>query len=402
MKEQLLQATFKGAAFYWRSLTTELGKSSISHRYPGSPRRFVEDMGRLPNTFSIEAVIGGGDAYTANKQALENAISSPGAGWLVHPTYGRVLCTAKPATCRESLKTIGQANYTLKFERHYDSPRPETTGPTARKVNLLSQQSLSQLAETSAENYKIPKSPAFYEKAVDQLNEISDQLENATLSFSAKQNASRNIVDSIRRFKRNVNDYVSAPHDMFKNIEDIFNELATLDDGLLDRLGRFTSMFGKTSDAPAGQAMTPASRIPPISYESEEAESNRRLLQENLNTGALTQAYKTISEITFTDEKTLDESVERLESHFEIMSNAHIMTFPLRDIVIDMRITSNRLIQKQRLTTSKIVDTHLKVKTPLMVVLYRHSGSIDNSDYMQGLNFEKSQSFAIGNVEVLE
>lgn len=402
MKDRLLQATFKGAAFYWRSLTTELGKDSVSHRYPGSPRRFVEDMGRLPNTFSIEAMVAGNEGYNANKQALENALSSPGAGWLVHPTYGRVLCTAKPATCRESLKTLGQAIYTLKFERHYDSPRPITNEPNARKVKLLSDQSLSQLSETSAQNYKIPKSPAFYEKAVDQLNQISDQLENATLSFSAKQNVSRNIIDSIHRFKRNLNDYVSSPHDLFNNIHDIFNELATLDDGLFDRLGRFTSMFGKTSDAPAGQVMTPASRIPPISYESVEAESNRRLLQENLNTGALTQGYKTISEITFTDEKTLDESVKRLESHFEIMSNAHIMTFPLRDIVIDMRTTSNRLIQKQRLTTSKIVKTHLKVETPLMVVLYRHAGSVDNSDYIQGLNFGESQSFAIGDIEVIE
>lgn len=85
MKDRLLQATFKGAAFYWRSLTTELGKDSVSHRYPGSPRRFVEDMGRLPNTFSIEAMVAGNEGYNANKQALENALSSPGRVGLFIP-----------------------------------------------------------------------------------------------------------------------------------------------------------------------------------------------------------------------------------------------------------------------------------------------------------------------------
>lgn len=402
MKEQLLQATFKGAAFYWRSLTTELGKNSISHRYPGSPRRFIEDMGRLPRTFTIEGMISGGDAYKANKQALENALSSPGAGWLVHPTYGRVLCTAKPATCRESLKTLGQATYTLKFERHYDSARPVPEGPSPRKVQLLSQDSMAAIAETSAANYKIPKSPAFYQKAVDQLNEISDELEKASSSFSAKQNASKNIVDSLRRFKRSINDYVSSPREMFDNIKDIFDELATLDDSLFDQFNRFKSMFGKTSDAPAGQAMTPASRIPPISYESVEAESNRRLLHENLNTGALTQACKTISEIEFTDQATLDDSVNTIESQFEIVNEAHLMTFPLRDKVVEIRNTANKLLEKKRITTNRIVDTTLKTEMPLMVVLYRHSGAVDNSDVIQGLNFDNSQTFAKGNVEVIE
>lgn len=400
MKDKLLQATFKGAAFYWDSLSTQLGKDSVSHRYPGSSRRFCEDMGRIPRVFTLEAVILGGINYYANKQALENALSSPGPGWLVHPTYGRVLCTAKPATCREDLKNIGQAKYSLKFERSFDEARPVDFAPSQRKIVKLSDSALDSISETAASQYEVPVSPSFFDKAIEQIDSFTDQLNSANEKMAPTTFNAGEVLGSINRFKRSASDLVTNPTTMFEQLKAISRSLLTMDDLLIDRFNRLTGFFGESSNAPPGNK-GPAP-IPPFSYESKNSRNNNDLLNETNNLNSLVLAYRTVGLIEFKDQDSLDEAQQRLEDQFSRCLDAKLMKEPLRDPIVDLRITANQLLQEKRLLTKKITVDEVLAPLPLNVILYMHTGSIEDSDYMRGINTAQNQTFAIGDVKVIE
>ena len=400
MKERLLQATFKGAAFYWDSLSTQLGKDSISHRYPGSPRRFCEDMGRIPRVFTVEAVILGGENHYANKQALENALSSPGAGWLVHPTYGRVLCTAKPASCREDLKNVGQAKYTLKFERSFDEARPVDFAPSQRKIVKLSDSALDGISDSAADKYEVAVSPSFFDKAIEQINDLSDELIRANELVSPSTFNAGEVLGAINKFKRSASSLVTSPETMFNQLKAISRSLLTMDDLLIDRFNRLTGFFGESSNSPPGRK-GPAP-IPPFSYESKNAQNNNDLLNETTNLNTLVLAYRTVGIMEFKDQDSLDEAQQRLENQFANSLDAQLMKEPLRDSVIDLRNTANQLLQEKRLLTKKITVDEVKVPMSLNLILFMHTGSTEDSDYIQGLNLEQSQTFAEGEIKVIE
>lgn len=78
------------------------------------------------------------------------------------------------------------------------------------------------------------------------------------------------------------------------------------------------------------------------------------------------------------------------------------MDKPLRDTVLSLRITSHNVIEQKRLLTKRIVESEFKNDIPLNVALYMFEGNIDDSDYILGLNQEQDQTFAKGEIRLLQ
>ena len=87
--EQLQPASFRGIPFLVNAETKTGGKKTVTHEYVGSDKRFTEELGLLPPSFSIEAVIHGNEAIST-RLLLEDALDEPGLGILVHPVYGAI------------------------------------------------------------------------------------------------------------------------------------------------------------------------------------------------------------------------------------------------------------------------------------------------------------------------
>ena len=64
--ENLNVASFRGARFLIKSHSTSGGRKTVNHEYPNSDRRFVEDLGELQETFSIQGIIHG-DNYSLDR-----------------------------------------------------------------------------------------------------------------------------------------------------------------------------------------------------------------------------------------------------------------------------------------------------------------------------------------------
>lgn len=89
LSEKYQQASFRAINFFIRSEDVKGGKKFVSHEYPNSNRRFVEELGLNPGVFAIQGFIHG-DSAIEQKQNLERAFQAEGVGVLIHPLYGRL------------------------------------------------------------------------------------------------------------------------------------------------------------------------------------------------------------------------------------------------------------------------------------------------------------------------
>ena len=407
ISEQMQQATFKGVPFYWKKLRTKLGKDSVSHEYAGSSRRFVEDMGQFPKVFTIEAEIGGGDAYLNNKQALEAAISSEGAGLLVHPTYGQVQCMAKPATCVESLEEVGIAKYTLTFEKTELEIRPSDTEPTLRKVEQKKTDALGKLATAAADNFTVPTSPSFFDKAVSQINSLTESLSAAAGSIASVRDDAWQVFTAIEALEDAAADLVTQPLALYNDLIAIYGEVMGIDDFIEDQFRRVSAFFGDESDSGPTQG-SPNQGAPtekPIetpSYESQASEDNRKNTNEASNLCGLINIYVVIVKIDFTSTEDLDDAIDFVEDKFQMMADSALMQTPVRDDVIELRNTAMKVLDAKRLSTKKIVTRDLPNDTPLAVALFDQQGTIDDIEFIIGLNPQQDVVFAAGETRLLE
>ena len=113
---ELDRASFRGIKFLMISGNTAGGRKTVSHEYHNADRRFVEDLGKLQRIFTVEGVITGFN-YLRDREALQKALEESGAGILVHPFYGSVKVVNKGYSVTEEMTTIGEARFSMNFER---------------------------------------------------------------------------------------------------------------------------------------------------------------------------------------------------------------------------------------------------------------------------------------------
>jgi prophage DNA circulation protein len=86
------KGSFKGVEFYVDSITSNIGRRTVLHEFPGKDQPFVEDLGRRARVIEIEAYVLGDD-YMAQRDSLRDAIEAAGSGPLTHPYWGAMTVT---------------------------------------------------------------------------------------------------------------------------------------------------------------------------------------------------------------------------------------------------------------------------------------------------------------------
>ena len=113
--EQQLSADFKGVPFSVRSEEIpNVGRRIIIHEYLNSDQRTPEDIGLIPDRFTVPAFVHGIN-FLAESDALRAALNSEGPGILNLPTFGRVEAFALPYTVRTSQTAVGEIEFELSF-----------------------------------------------------------------------------------------------------------------------------------------------------------------------------------------------------------------------------------------------------------------------------------------------
>ncbi|HEX3348137.1 MAG TPA: DNA circularization N-terminal domain-containing protein [Acetobacteraceae bacterium] len=88
---QLQPGSWRGVGFVLDTAPMRAGRRVAIHEYPYRDTAWVEDLGKLPRRFQIQAFLVGDDVYQ-QRDAMLAACEQPGPGTLVHPTLGAIEC----------------------------------------------------------------------------------------------------------------------------------------------------------------------------------------------------------------------------------------------------------------------------------------------------------------------
>ena len=84
---QLQPGSWRGVGFVMDVAQVRAGRRVAIHEYPYRDTAWVEDLGKLPRRFGVQAYLIGDDVY-AQRDAMVAACEAAGPGSLVHPTMG--------------------------------------------------------------------------------------------------------------------------------------------------------------------------------------------------------------------------------------------------------------------------------------------------------------------------
>lgn len=125
--DTLLPASFRGIELLCSESKIDTGRKTVTHEFPNSDRRFVEDLGLKNETITLKVIIPSEDYYV-QRDLLKLALEQDGTGLLIHPWYGPRTVAVTQVSIMESTSEFGKCVFDITFEVTQDLLSPLGTG----------------------------------------------------------------------------------------------------------------------------------------------------------------------------------------------------------------------------------------------------------------------------------
>lgn len=378
---QLSQASFRGVNFGVRSEAQDSsGRKIVFHEYVNSPERFIEDLGQLSPTFSIEAFVSGID-YLANSDRLESALNAGGFSTLVLPTLGSFRVQALAFQKKASQKAVGEIVFTLEFATGRPSAGPIRSLTDIQEVFRLGDNARQVIVDILGGKFEVPTagdgisvfSSDLFVSALAAFNQFKDILPTENVGFISR------IVDDIGRNSSQLTQNPDAIGKLFivdGNTSGIFQSLSLGLTGstFLDSLTAFTGMIDFTNFGEGDIFLAEDNRgavsidggIP--LWEENTAQritknTNRKNIANSNQVNALIAAYEIGANIEYNTVSELNENREALEAaHEQVMfietsDETLIQSDPdVRVAVESVRIAALDVLEQKAQKSTETVD----------------------------------------------
>lgn len=238
-------ASFRGVSFLVAAESTARGKKVAIHEYPNSDRRFVEELGKLPPIFTIEAIVHGDDLIN-KRLRLEKALERPGQGLLVHPVYGTLTVSALTFTTSSRQAESGQFIFNIRFASSEENITPTPLPPQRSTVSQKAKAARDAIGTVLQDRYQ-PPSTAFntdfqveetlstWENLEATTDVVIDQISTQAAKFKRTLRTARatvyQAVQTGQKIKTSIETVVDAALNIVSNPSDldgVWNALITL------------------------------------------------------------------------------------------------------------------------------------------------------------------------------
>jgi prophage DNA circulation protein len=133
-RQRLQPGSWRGVGFVLDAGETHAGRRLAIHEYPYRDTAWVEDLGKLPRRFNVQAFLVGNDVYS-QRDALVAACEQPGSGTLVHPTFGSVEVVLLDFLVTDRRERGRMVEVTMQFMLAGDVRFPSTSMSSADAVS---------------------------------------------------------------------------------------------------------------------------------------------------------------------------------------------------------------------------------------------------------------------------
>lgn len=381
-------ARFRDAVFYFSgSASTSGGRKTITREFPGSDRRYVEDLGLLNKTFEIEGIV----TTQQEKDKLISALETAGIGQLSHPTFGLIEVVAKPYTVVDSIQTLGYCTFNMSFEvaqkNIYPIANSNNISYLQSKVSFLDNSILASFAE------KVGISQDTLQSAIDTATGVVDTFQNAVAFADTVKN-------EVIAVKEGIVELIQAPIDFINGVKSVIDSVVTFFDDPLAAFDMLINIFSFGDDS----ASTPLTA---------RAIENKRVsdtITQATNVAIISKAYDLVSNAEFENNIQLETVKEQLEELYqEVIDNpTDFLIEPADDenpVTVlenlqDVRQLSNNILLEKENTVARVVEVNT-YDTTLDDFVYLYYGNLDNLDKIDSMNDIEDRSSISGTLKVL-
>lgn len=429
VSDQFFFGGYKGVPFLVRSEGEDGGKKVAVHEYPGTSKRFVEELGRLPPRFRIQAIVHGPDVLNERRR-LTQAVSSPGAGVLSHWQLGEiddVVCVSHSIDTSQT--EIGQVVFNLEF---MTSDGRQSLEPIVGDV-----QAVFQAAETARETTTAAATDRLKPVSIlDSARQIADRV---TEQVDAVQEQISSVVnpptDALNEVTRRINDFrgdmlsiVRTPGQLMVATRGVFDSMLGLANTPADlrREWRNLTNFGAPQRFQANGQLsrtigTVRSKIARTTAKRILEDDNLRVIEQNMRIEALINSLEAEAAATFlTDDEILatrlqladdyDRIIERQDDVLatssigdEILTDANVtidgsivseakafrdsLAFDpdVRRALEDLKVATFDVLAADVKNTYRVASVDLGV-TDITLATFQIYGSLDLVETIAGLN----------------
>lgn len=377
-RQQLQPASFRGVPFHVKGADSEVGRRTVLHEYPQRDQPYTEDLGRKARSFRVEAIVVGPDYFKA-RDALIEALETPGPGVLVHPLYGRrTVALQGPARIAESFDEGGLARISLDFVEAGDNVQPSARPDTQSLVETAAAGASSAAASDFADVFSVDGMPEFVEAhALDVARDVMSALDGVRRGMIPDLAVAADYVAAAQGVSNRLASLIRAPADLAGDLLGLASGLSGLGRSPLAALSALRSLFGygKRGGNYGGVYSTYGTTLPTLPRTTPariRQADNQEALAALTRRAAVIEAARASSAIAFDSYNQAvtvrDELAERLDVEAETASE------PVYGALTALRIAVARDITARGADLARVSEARLPVTLPALVAAYRIYG----------------------------
>ena len=393
---KLPNASFKDFPFLWQGHTiSNAGRKTVSHKYPDSPVRVVEDLGGSNDDFTVPAEID----YSENFSVRNNFISilkEEGSGLLVLPTGESKEVTVVGFTLNDSKSTLGITTFNITFEESEKNRFPITVQGSAGLISNLKDEILDDntsffTTAWSAVTDSKTKFDAAVRKVTNTINDKARGMRKIATNIRSSADGFSQLAASLNTIIQSVNTLVQSPSDLAISFQSALVSFELAYDSAVDTFNSISQLFGFNA---GDEEILETGNI------QDEKMANQDLINNIISLGALVIGYNQAVNIDYNNTDELNQNSTVLENGFQALDRDAIDDDTYCNL-LDIRKEANNIFKNLAIGLPKVTTLNIKNSTPLAVLVYNLYGSLDRIDEIEDLNTFLDTSDISGDVKIL-
>lgn len=386
---RLPQASWKGVRFFYKESTIAGGRKTVTHEYPDTNVRYVEDLGQLEKTYNVEAVINTNVSFS-QRDKLIKALEEGGIGVLIHPAFGNKKVVLKSYNISDNTASLGICNFSLVFEEASLNRMPETVKgskgilATLKSAILGGAESKFDAAWQSVKNAK-----EAFDSGVDTLRNTANEMQRVAQLVQGAADSFSDFTTSINEIVDGARALVQTPSTLSAKIRSSFDNLSVAYSRTQDLFTVLKNFFGYDGADRVVVGNSVAQR---------QIANNQKQLRNIFQVSAMALAYDTAVNIDYTTQDELGAVISDLENGFALLPAD--IDRELYKSLLQARIEALNVFNSLSIGLPRVSNFSTN-KTSLNVLVYALYGSLDNKTQIRELNKFKDTSAIEGSIKVL-
>lgn len=289
-RDRLMPASFRGVPFSVSDEQGTFGRRVETHEFPGRDQPYTEDLGRATRRYSIQAYVIGDD-YFDKRDALIDAVDTPGPGTLVHPYYGEItICVDGEVRISHSGGDGRMCRVDFSFVEAGELTFPTSGHATDQKL-ISSSSVLDDAIGSAFEEFSLSGLPDFVQNGVisdatEMIGKVADGFKIVDEGISSAAHLLKGDLSVILLPPSDGMDFVNELQKMWRAGTRVIGDATNLRNML-------TTIEGLAFD----RDLAPHGVWPSASRTTQQRETQRNFIAEAVRTSALSEAVYQVTEL---------------------------------------------------------------------------------------------------------